>query len=174
MITNSFLRRAVIRSTTAALGLWLAGCANLSTSLHGRVPGQLSDAVPPATQSKAKPPASQATSGRDYRRDAAQRIYALNRARIYAGKLPPALYAVGTLQVYLDANGRVNSIRWLRIPEHAPEVIAEIERTVLAASPYPAAPRIGKPVWTDTWLWDQSGRFQLDSLSEGQLQPGEN
>jgi protein TonB len=24
--------------------------------------------------------------------------------------------------------------------------------------------------WTDTWLWDESGRFQLDTLTEGQQQ----
>jgi protein TonB len=23
--------------------------------------------------------------------------------------------------------------------------------------------------YTDTWLWDKSGRFQLDTLTEGQL-----
>jgi protein TonB len=23
-------------------------------------------------------------------------------------------------------------------------------------------------VWTDTWLWHKSGRFQLDTLTEGQ------
>jgi protein TonB len=23
--------------------------------------------------------------------------------------------------------------------------------------------------YVDTWLWDRSGRFQLDTLSEGQL-----
>ncbi len=36
------------------------------------------------------------------------------------------------------------SMNWMRAPKHAPEVIAEIERTVLAASPFPAASRIGK------------------------------
>jgi periplasmic protein TonB len=27
---------------------------------------------------------------------------------------------------------------------------------------------MGKVVYTDTWLWDKSGRFQLDTLTEGQ------
>jgi hypothetical protein len=27
----------------------------------------------------------------------------------------------------------------------------------------------GKVTYTDTWLWDKSGRFQLDTLTEGQL-----
>ena len=28
--------------------------------------------------------------------------------------------------------------------------------------------RLGKVVYTDTWLWHKSGKFQLDTLTEGQ------
>jgi len=28
--------------------------------------------------------------------------------------------------------------------------------------------RLGRVTYTDTWLWDKSGRFQLDTLTEGQ------
>ena len=45
---------------------------------------------------------------------------------------------------------------------------ATIERTVRAAAPFPAPARMGKVVYTDTWLWHKSGRFQLDTLTEGQ------
>ena len=79
------------------------------------------------------------------------------------------LYAIGVLQVDLDRQGQVTGTRWMRAPRHAPEVIAEIEKIVQAAAPYPAPSRIGRVTWTDTWLWDKSGRFQLDTLSEGQL-----
>jgi len=41
---------------------------------------------------------------------------------------------------------------------------------VLQASPFPPATRLGAVTWTDTWLWDKSGRFQLDTLTEGQQQ----
>ncbi len=78
------------------------------------------------------------------------------------------LYAVGTLQVNLDC--KRCRWHWLRAPQHAPEVIAEIERAVLQAAPFPAATRLGEVTWTDTWLWDKSGRFQLDTLTEGQQQ----
>ena len=148
--------------------LWLSGCGTPA----GRVPGQLSEAsaTPASGASAASPPASQAGNARDYRRDAARHVYALNRSQIYPGQLPALLHAVGTLQVHLDAQGRVRSLHWLRAPGHAPDAIAGIERTVLAAAPYPVAARLGEVVWTDTWLWDKSGRFQLDTLSEGQLQ----
>ena len=93
---------------------------------------------------------------------------AVNRARVYAGRLPPMLYAVGVLQVDVDSSGQLRRLHWLRAPRHAPEVIAEIERTVRAAAPFPAPVRLGRATYTETWLWDRSGRFQLDTLTEGQ------
>jgi outer membrane murein-binding lipoprotein Lpp len=155
-------RLALAASVLSAL--WLAGCGS-----PGAVPGQLSSASPSSASGRV-PHASNAATARDYRRDAARHIYDINRSRIYGGQLPPMLYAVGTLQVNLDAGGKVISMHWLRAPKHAPEVIAEIERAVLQAAPFPAATRLGAVTWTDTWLWDKSGRFQLDTLTEGQQQ----
>jgi len=161
----------------AALGaallttLLMAGCGSTGpgAAAPGSVPGQLSDATPAPSQAPGKTPrSSSAANPRDYRRDAARHIYDANGERIYPGKLPPVLYAVGTLQVHLDAQGKVTALHWMRAPQHAPEVIAEIERTVLAAAPYPAATQLGPVVWTDTWLWDRGGKFQLDTLTEGQ------
>ena len=117
------------------------------------------------------PPAAPQKADREYRKQIAHHLYQRNKQRIYAGKLPPMLYAVGVLQVELNPKGGVQHLNWLRAPRHAPEVIAEIERTVRAAAPYPAPPNsTGKTIYTDTWLWDKSGRFQLDSLTEGQLE----
>ena len=162
-------RFAIVGALSATL--WLAGCGSSPTApATGAVPGQLSGATPePAPATRSVPRASTAANPRDYRKDAARHVYEANKARIYGGKLPPVLYAVGTLQVNLDSNGKVLSMHWMRAPQHAPEVIAEIERTVLQASPFPAATQLGRVTWTDTWLWDKGGHFQLDTLTEGQL-----
>lgn len=111
---------------------------------------------------------SYAKTPRDYRKDAAAHLYAVNTNRIYKGRMPPLLYAVGVLQVQLDPRGMVQNLNWMRAPTHAPEVIAEIERTVRAAAPYPVAVNLGHVTYTDTWLWHKSGNFQLDTLTEGQ------
>jgi periplasmic protein TonB len=111
---------------------------------------------------------SGATNARAYRADAANHLYGLNQERIFKGRMPPLLYAVGVLQVEVDGRGNVRNLSWMRAPRHAPEVVAEIERTVRAAAPFPAPARMGKVVYTDTWLWHKSGRFQLDTLTEGQ------
>ena len=126
---------------------------------------------------KPTPPISAATvdvisgarTARDYRRDAAAHLYAKNSHRIFNGKLPPMLYAIGVLQVDINARGSVTALRWMRAPSHVPEVVAEIERTVRQAAPFPVPLKMGRVTYTDTWLWDKSGKFQLDTLTEGQL-----
>jgi periplasmic protein TonB len=123
----------------------------------------------PVPAEKGSPRASAAATPRAYREDAATHLYGLNAPRIFKGKLPPLLYAVGVLQVDIDHVGRVTRVGWMRAPRHAPEVMAEIERTVHAASPFPAPTRLGRVTYTDTWLWHKSGKFQLDTLTEGQL-----
>ena len=129
-----------------------------STGVKGPVPGSAGSAR-----------ASAASTPRAYRQDAATHLYGLNKDRVFKGKLPPLLYAIGVLEVDIDRTGKVTRLHWMRAPKHAPEVIAEIERTVRAAGPFPAPTRMGKVTYTDTWLWDKSGNFQLDTLTEGQL-----
>ena len=156
----------------AAMALLLAGCA--TPPLPPPAPKPAPPVVPPAPVAIAPPVelptyVSQAATPRDYRRDAASHLYEQNLKRVYRGKMPPLLYAVGVLQVEVDNRGQVISTSWMRAPNHAPEVIAEIERTVRLAAPYPAPVRMGRVTYTDTWLWHKSGLFQLDTLTEGQL-----
>lgn len=111
---------------------------------------------------------SAAPNARAYRQSGASHLYGLHADRIYKGRMPPLLYAIGVLNVEINQAGIVTRLDWMRAPRHAPEVIAEIERMIKAASPFPAPVRIGKVVYTDTWLWHKSGKFQLDTLTEGQ------
>ncbi len=111
---------------------------------------------------------SQARTPKDYRRDAARHLYGVQSEKIYKGRLPPMLYAVGVLNVDIDRRGQVQAIHWMRAPKHAPEVMAEIEKMVRAAAPYPAPQHMAKVTYTDVWLWHKSGKFQLDTLTEGQ------
>lgn len=125
--------------------------------------------APPPVAAQPRPDKiSNALNSKDYRRDAASHLYSKNGERIYKGKMPPLLYAVGVLQVEVDSRGHVTSTSWMRAPRHAPEVMADIERTVRNASPFPAPVRMAGVTYTDTWLWHKSGRFQLDTLTEGQ------
>jgi periplasmic protein TonB len=123
----------------------------------------------PVPASKGSARSSGASTPRAYREDGATHLYGLNADRIYKGKMPPLLYAIGVMNVEIDRTGKVTRLDWMRAPRHAPEVMAEIERTIRQASPFPAPTRLGKVVYTDTWLWHVSGKFQLDTLTEGQM-----
>ena len=155
----------LIAGLMAAVAALVSACKSApDTAGDSRWPGTDT----PATSTLGSARASAAATPRAYRQDAATHLYGLNAQRIYQGKLPPMLYAIGVLEVDIDAKGRVQRLHWMRAPRHAPEVVAEIERTVRAASPYPAPTRMGKVTYTDTWLWDKTGHFQLDTLTEGQ------
>jgi hypothetical protein len=127
-------------------------------------------APPPPTQlpAPASGKTSSATTPLAYRKDAAAHLYSVNGQRVLKGKLPANLYAVGVLQLEVGVRGDILAVNWLRAPKHAPEVVREIERTVRAAAPFPVPMRLGKVTYTETWLWDKSGNFQLDTLTEGQ------
>ncbi len=173
-----FWHWAAMTSSIAAI---LAGCGVLRSPMPteptkpATVPPTETPSSPSSTPGsisttpnvRARP--SQAMDAKAYRKDAAAHLYELNKARIYKGKMPPLLYAIGVLDVDIDNQGRVSKVSWKRAPNQAPEVIAEIEKTVRNAAPYPVPTRLGRVTYTDVWLWDESGKFQLDTLTEGQL-----
>jgi protein TonB len=118
---------------------------------------------PPPTVKK-----SLARNAREYRHDAASHLYAQHQQRIFKGRLPPMLEAVGVIHVNIDQRGSVKAIQWQRAPKHAPQVMREIEQMVKAAAPYPVPLHMSQVTYTDVWLWHKSGKFQLDTLTEGQ------
>lgn len=116
----------------------------------------------------AGPTVSQAADLRAYRLDGARHIYASYPHRVYRGKLPPLMHAIVVVETVLDENGQVKEVNVLRAPSHAPEVTAAVREMIQRVTPFPAPARLGAVTWTETWLVDRSGRFQLDALSEGQ------
>jgi periplasmic protein TonB len=168
----SALRRLLASACAGSIAALLASCGSAppTPTPVAPAPAPVPQAIPapPIAAAPAGVRRSEATNPRAYRVDAATHIYELNRPRIWKGHMRPLLYAIGVLQVEVDGRGNVRDLHWMRAPRHAPEVVREIERTVRAASPFPAPARMGKVVYTDTWLWDKSGRFQLDTLTEGQ------
>ena len=161
------LRHRVPGALAALVAAFLAACTSTPVAPPA-APARAPAAQPPAQVEISPAHKSSAQTAKAYRADAAAHLYGLNKDRIFKGRMPPLLYAVGVLQVEVDGRGNVRDVSWMRAPKHAPEVMAEIERTVRAAAPFPAPVRMGKVVYTDTWLWHKSGRFQLDTLTEGQ------
>jgi hypothetical protein len=186
-LDRTFLSRAMLALSAVGLG-WLSGCSTPTSSKPG--PGPATSQVPssPSPQAATRPEAlpqavipaaspaapalspvkSTARNARDYRKDAASHLYARHSQHIYKGRLPPMLEAVGVLNVDIDRHGSVKSVQWMRAPRHVPQVMQQIERMVKAAAPYPVPLHMSQVTYTDVWLWHQSGKFQLDTLTEGQ------
>ena len=167
--SNTTARRfwlsVIASSTVAAIVSACKTTVDLEPTATAPAP---SPVIGPVEASAGSTRSSGATTARAYRQDGASHLYGMNSERIYKGRMPPLLYAIGVLNVEIDRAGRVTKLDWMRAPRHAPEVMADIERTVRQASPFPAPTRLGKVVYTDTWLWHKSGKFQLDTLTEGQ------
>ena len=164
--THHKVTTALLGLGTAVLGL-LSGC---STPPPAVTPPPL---PPPAAKAPEPVPAptgptSLARNSKEYRKDAAGHLYGMHAHRIYKGRMPPLLEAVGVLNVDIDHKGSVKAVNWMRAPKHVPHVMAEIERMVKASAPYPVPKHMSQVTYTDVWLWHKSGRFQLDTLTEGQ------
>ncbi|WP_422085655.1 hypothetical protein [Variovorax sp.] len=111
---------------------------------------------------------AQTPAVRAYRKIGAQHIYKAYANRIYKGKIPPLVYAVVVVETDIDASGKVVNVTFSRTPSHAPEVAPMIAELIKATSPLPSPGKLGGHTYVDTWLWDKSGKFQIDSLTLGQ------
>jgi len=127
-----------------------------------------SDLEQPKLTAKPASPLLYEASSEDYRRHAARHIYQRLPDRIYKGKLPPMLKAVVVVDIHIEPSGQVGHIDWVRVPKHSPEVKKDIEQAINQSAPFPAPSNFKRVRYTDTWLWHKSGRFQLDTLTEGQ------
>ncbi len=112
--------------------------------------------------------ASEAGDDRAYRRDGARHLYAAYASHIHKGKLPPLMYAVAITETEIDENGNVVNAVIVREPAAAKEVSPWVLEMIRRAAPFPKPARMGRVTYTDIWLVDKSGKFQLDTLTEGQ------
>ncbi len=136
----------------------------LATSLAG---AQFASTPTPLPATELPP--SEALTEKAYRIDGARHLYLSYPMQVLRGKLPPLIYAVAVTETTLDARGQVVKVDVVREPAVAKEVTPWIRQMILRAQPFPAPARLGESaVYTDIWLVDPKGRFQLDTLTEGQ------
>ena len=157
---------------TLALLLGLSGCGVLKPDAKrdsaGATPSATADDGPSAQVPTVRLITAQTPAVRTYRKIGAAYIYKKYPQRIYKGKIPPLVYAVVVTETDIDATGRVTGVYFSRTPSHAPEVSGMIADLIKEASPLPSPGKLGAHTYVDTWLWDKSGQFQLDTLTLGQ------
>jgi protein TonB len=171
---ESRLSRCVLTMT-----LVLAACGSPATAppkASGPTPAPI--VTPPIQTVDAAPSASPSPSALrlaardpaldDWKRVAAEKVYAVNRAHLFDGRPEHLLRAVIVVEATVDREGRVTRSKILRSPG-----IASLDSVALAslkaASPLPAPPlklvAKGPLVFSETWLFRKDGRFQLRTLA---------
>jgi hypothetical protein len=153
--------------TLLAAAIGLAGCSALQEAKLAP-PAPTPQGAPEQATPTGRLITAQTPEVRTYRKLGARHIYTTYPKRIYKGKIPPLVYAVVVTETDIDEAGRVKGVYFERTPEQAPEVPPMIAAMIKEASPFPNPGKIGAHTYVETWLWDKSGKFQLDTLTQGQ------
>ncbi|MDM0089300.1 MULTISPECIES: hypothetical protein [unclassified Variovorax] len=164
-----------LAAAAAIVGVLLVGCAPLKpaappdAAITSNAVAEAASTVTPASEVEpVRLITNQTPAVRAYRKLGSGQIYKTYPTRIYKGKIPPLVYAVVVVETDIDATGKVLNVSFSRRPSHAPEVPDMIAELIRKASPLPPPGRLGPHTYVDTWLWDKSGNFQLDSRTLGQ------
>jgi periplasmic protein TonB len=121
----------------------------------------------PAAQKPKAQTTSAAATAKDYKKDGAKHLYAAYAKQVQKGKMPPLLYGVAIIETTIGPQGEVQDVRVVRQPAAA-EVTPWAVDMIKAAAPFPAPAKMGSVTYSDIWLVSKNGRFQLDTLTEGQ------
>lgn len=148
-------------NTLLAAGL-IAVCAAASSPALAQF-NSVPTPLPPTAATQ-----SQAQTEQEYRRDAAKRVYESFPTHIHRGKLPPLMYAIAITETDVDEQGRVTDVRLTREPAAAKEVGPWVVAMLRKIGQFPAPAHLAKATYKEVWLVDKTGKFQVDTLTEGQ------
>ena len=165
---------AVTNALTAAVGMLLAACS--------------SPVVPPSGQGAAPSAAARASIERvettsdgtstsrtvdGYKRDIALRITEVNSTKIYPDQPQALLRSVIVVKFSVDGGGKLLRSEIVRTNhDSATEATALATLRNTAPFPRPASGllRNGKLEISETWLFNNDGRFQIRSIAQPQKQ----
>ena len=172
--------RAVRHAVALLLALLASGCSPPPGTATAAAPGGVSSGV--STGSSPASPGAAAASGAvakapprraaraspdwdDFRRQAAERIVAMNPEGTYGGPVPEPLLAIPVLEISLNGDGSVRRIQVLRRPTQALDTVQLAIAAVERAAPFGSVAHLPRP-WrfTETFLFDAQRRFKPRTL----------
>lgn len=147
----------------------LAGCATPTAETPVERP------VEKTSRSKVELPSGPMSSAKtldDYKRELALRISQTNSGKVYSGRPQALLRSVVVLRYAIDERGNLVRSEIMRSNRDS-----ETESTALAslrsAAPFPRPAahlvRNGKLDISETWLFNNDGRFQLRTIAQPQM-----
>lgn len=147
----------------------LAGCAGSTADKSSRPAERIGGVEKVETT-----PGATSTAGTvdGYKRDLAQRISQVNSIKVYTGRPQALLRSVVVVKYMVDSRGNLTHSEILRSNrDRTTESTALVSLRQAAPFPKPAAHllRHGRLELSETWLFNNDGRFQLRSIAEPQM-----
>lgn len=115
---------------------------------------------------------STASNMESYRRDLAHRISEVNSIKIYPGRPQALLRSVIVVKYSIDAGGglvRSEIVRTNRDRENETTALNSLKSTAPFPKPAGHLLRRGQVEMTETWLFNNDGRFQLRTIAQAQM-----
>jgi len=160
-----------IATLTVIAASILAGCATRTAD----TPAPVEKPVEKTSRSKVELPTGPMSSAKsldDYKRELALRISQVNSNKVYSGRPQALLRSVVVLRYAIDERGNLVRSEIMRSNRDS-----ETESTALAslrsAAPFPRPAahlvRNGQLDISETWLFNNDGRFQLRTIAQPQM-----
>jgi len=122
------------------------------------------DTLPDATSTE--------TTVDGYKRDLAQRIVQVNSTKVYTSRPQALLRSVIVVRYSIDAHGKLlrsDIVRSNRDGENEATALTSLRKAAPFPKPASHLLRYGKVEVSETWLFNNDGRFQLRSLALPQM-----
>jgi protein TonB len=159
---HTFVRSGLIFTLVVA---GASGCSSFDT-IYG-TPSPYSEGavkmIPPSSPSLPSPAGLD-----DYKTLVAQHVARHNSDRIYSGTLPPMLPAIVVLSITVDEDGQLRdvAVQRSRDPDASEVALAAMRRSTPLPRPQLLAQQAGgKLTFSETFLFADSGHYQLRSLA---------
>lgn len=170
-------RRRALRLAGPWLVLALAACATRPPPARPPLPPPATAPLPaapaavpplavvPAPRYVRLPPPPASRSWDELKLTAARRLVAAHPDSSYMGQPPDPLLGIPVLEIELNADGSVRTIKILREPREAKETIQMAIDAVRRAAPYGDVSRLPRP-WrfVEVFLFDDEHRFKPATL----------
>ena len=125
----------------------------------------------PAVSAPVPAPATSAWTLEGYKHEVARQIYRTSAQNLYEGAPPPQLKSVVVLTIAIDADGHPKRVAVLRSNGYS-KLNQVAMQSVQRAAPLPRPSRLfmrnGVAEFSETWLFQDDGRFQIRSLALAQ------
>jgi protein TonB len=163
--------KTIVRSSLVPLFAVLAGLGGCSsvmtaaTSVGSSIEHVAARIIHPSSTAPVSKPSPVGLD--DYKSQVAQHVLQHNPDRSYTGKLPPMLPAIVVLQITVDENGGLENVAVQRSRDDDASQIAldSMRRSTPLPPPHALAQAGGKLTFSETFLFADSGRYQLRSLA---------